>query len=96
MEASNVSRNNHLQYYMTARKLITAGALALMFAAGTAAAQTTTYTPTDTTGAATTSTTPGTPNTGAGGDATANEMALATSALIAAGGAAYLLKRQMI
>ncbi len=46
------------------------------------------------TSAASSSTTPGVPNTGAGGDATTNLAVLGVSALVAAGGAAYLARKR--
>ncbi|MBV9159071.1 MAG: hypothetical protein JO019_00535 [Candidatus Kaiserbacteria bacterium] len=78
---------------MSAKKLLSATAIAFLLTAGAAAAQTTGST-TDTTGTA--STTVGTPNTGAGGDAMINTIVLATSAAIALGGAAILARRRTV
>lgn len=71
-----------------------AGTLALVGLLGTgsvAFAQTST-----TTTGTTTTTVPGTPNTGAGGDTAVNLALLGASALIAAGGAAYLARKQSL
>ena len=90
---------------MTAKKLISAATLGFLLTAGVAAAQTTypttntgstnTTGTTDTTGTtnagSTTGTTvPGTPNTGAGGDAGSDVLVPGTSSVIALAGAAYL------
>jgi hypothetical protein len=63
------------------KQLLTTSALAAMFVIGaqTASAQGTT--------------TPGTPNTGAGGEAAANVLILAASALAIVGGTSYLARR---
>ncbi len=68
----------------TAKRLITGGALAILLTGGAALAQTTTD-----------DTTPGTPNTGLGGNASANVLILGTSAAVAAAGALYLSRRLM-
>ncbi|QQG38311.1 MAG: hypothetical protein HYS26_02050 [Candidatus Kaiserbacteria bacterium] len=66
---------------MTPRKLISAAALSLLFAAGAVSAQTTS------------TTTPGTPNTGLGGDFAQNAIVLATTGAVAIAGIAYLARR---
>lgn len=83
---------------MNAKKV--AGALAvasMLLVSGVAFAQTTT---TDLTGSSTTSgtsttTTPGVPNTGAGGDTTANLIVLGASGLVVAAGGTYLLRKKI-
>ena len=73
----------HLFIALTALALLTTGAVA--------SAQTTTTT--DTTGVTTTAV-PGTPNTGEGGNASANITMLAASGAIVVGGISYLLLRR--
>lgn len=63
-------------------------AATLVAAAPFALAQTTTTTGT------TSTTSPGVPNTGAGGDAAANALALAVTGLVALGGIGYLATRK--
>ena len=75
---------------MTAKKIITTGALAALLLAGPAFAQTSTSATTSTDG------TPGTPNTGSGGNATANVILLTGSALVALGGVAALMRRRTV
>lgn len=74
---------------MNAKKIINTAAITILLLAGSAAAQTGT-TSTSTSGGVTS---PGTPNTGVGGNAAANVIALTASAAVALGGAAYLLRR---
>jgi hypothetical protein len=87
---------------LTSKKFLGALTIAGLLSTGTIAfAQTSTSTTTGTTGATTTtgttdSTTPGTPNTGAGGDTATNLALLGASALIAAGGAAYLARKRSL
>jgi hypothetical protein len=68
--------------------LIAATAIILLTTGAVASAQTSTTT--DTSGAVTT---PGTPNTGAGGDAVTNWLILATTGIVVIGGVAYLMRR---
>jgi len=63
---------------------------ALLFGAPVAFAQTTTTTGTTDT---TVTSTPGAPNTGAGGDATANVLLLGISGLVVVAGGAYFARR---
>jgi hypothetical protein len=66
-------------------KILPVLALAMTMGAGSAHAQTTASTTTTTT-----TTIPGTPNTGAGGDAAVNYAILAATGLVAVAGVAYL------
>jgi hypothetical protein len=75
---------------MTAKKIITTGALAMLLIAGPAFAQTSTSSTTDDL------TTPGTPNTGSGGNAAANVLLLTGSAAVALGGLAMLSRRRTL
>jgi ABC-type transport system substrate-binding protein len=89
---------------MRTAQLLSGAALlvVLLFSGGTAFAQTATSTggtgtgSTDTSGTGTggtgTTVTPGTPNTGAGGDATTNALILVASALAVALGGMYLAR----
>lgn len=68
-----------------AKNVLATGALAVLLIAGPAFAQT---------ASTTDDTTPGTPNTGSGGNATANMVLLTGSALVAVGGVAALARRR--
>ncbi len=70
---------------MSAKKFLSAAALAFLLTAGTANAQTSTSS----------TTTVGTPNTGAGGNAAANLIILGSTAAIALAGLTYLSRRNL-
>ncbi len=79
-----MSLTKHIGIALTAIALLTSGAVA--------SAQTSTTT-TDTSVTPTSVTTPGTPNTGAGGDATTNWAILAVTGVVVIGGVAYLMRK---
>lgn len=73
---------------MSAKKILSAAAVAFLLSAGAASAQT------STTSTSSTSTV-GTPNTGAGGTAAANLIILGSTAAIALAGLTYLSRRNL-
>jgi hypothetical protein len=75
--------------FMSLRKhiVIALAAILLLTSGAVASAQTTTGSVVSTTS------TPGTPNTGAGGDAATNWAILAVTGIVVIGGVAYLLRR---
>jgi len=81
---------------MTLKKHIIIALAAIIFLTGGAIASAQTSSTTDTTGTGvvpTSVTTPGTPNTGAGGDATANWAILAITGAVVLAGVVYLMRK---